>query len=113
MATLLLLSTLFLQAAHAYELIFYSGSGCRGQDLGRIVTGTTGDECKRDYSGNAGSILVRSTGAVDNNFMVVLFSGDDCNPDGEVKHGDETDFCLEEPYAGFQVVDTSVVPDED
>lgn len=93
----------------AYDLVFYSGSGCRGQALGSILTGQTRDECKRDHGGNAGSVLVRSTGEVDNNYMVVLFGSDDCNPENEVKHGDETDFCLEAGYKGFQVWDMSDV----
>jgi hypothetical protein len=103
------ISSLFiLQVAQAYDLVFYTGSGCRGQRLGNIVLGPTrDDECKREYYGNAGSILVQSTGAVDDSFMVVLFNSSDCNPDNEVRHGDESDFCLEEPYAGWQVWDMS------
>ncbi|SPO02484.1 uncharacterized protein DNG_05157 [Cephalotrichum gorgonifer] len=108
---LLILCALFPQGIHSYELVFYSGSGCRGQALGTIITGQTRDECKRDYSGNAGSILVSSTGAVDDNYMVVLYGSDDCNLKNEVQHGDDTDFCLEEPYKGFQVVDTGMVED--
>jgi hypothetical protein len=99
---------LSLQAARAYDLIFYTGSGCRGGILGNIVLGPTKDDvCKREYYGNAGSILVKSTGAVDDNFMVALFSNSSCDPETEVQHGDESDFCLDKPYAGWQVWDMS------
>lgn len=107
--TLLLFSTLLPQLAHSYELVFYSGSGCRGQRLGKVLTGQTRDECKRDHSGNAGSVMVKSTGKVDDEYMVVLFDSDDCNPKGEVIHGDESDGCLDKSYSGYQVVDTSKV----
>ena len=107
--SLLFLSALLPHFANSYELVFYTGSGCRGQRLGNILTGQTRDECKRDYSGNAGSVMVKSTGEVDNEYMAVLFDSDDCNPEGEVIHGDETDGCLDKSYSGFQVVDTSGV----
>ena len=106
---LVFLSAFLPQLGHSYELVFYSGQGCRGQALGKILTGQTGDECKRDQSGNAGSILVKSTGKIDDNYMVALFDSDDCNPEHEVQHGDEIDGCLEKGYKGFQVVDMSLV----
>ncbi|KAF2180463.1 hypothetical protein K469DRAFT_592431, partial [Zopfia rhizophila CBS 207.26] len=37
------------------------------------------------------SILVSSTGAVDNGFTLVMFSSNDCNPDMEIAHGGDVD----------------------
>ncbi|PKS12652.1 hypothetical protein jhhlp_000860 [Lomentospora prolificans] len=90
--------------AAAYELIFYRGEGCRSENLGHWVGGPN-QGCRNDNMGVAQSVIVKSTGAVDDPHMITFFSSDDCDPRTEIQHGDEDSGCFTVNYGSYVIWD--------
>ncbi|KAG9235776.1 hypothetical protein BJ875DRAFT_398443 [Amylocarpus encephaloides] len=86
---LLTLLTFAVSQAASYKLSFYRGEGCRGEMLGEIVAGP-GVGCRKDNAGFAQSVIIESTGEVDDNFMFNFMTGADCNPDTAYAKSDGT-----------------------
>lgn len=95
-----------LSQVSAYKITFYASEGCRSGAPVSWVGGPN-EGCRQDYQDSYNSVLVKSTGDIDNNFMLVFFSSPDCNPDTEIWHGDEnTDSCVNVPsYQSFEIWD--------
>ncbi|KAI9674538.1 MAG: hypothetical protein M1817_001876 [Caeruleum heppii] len=64
----------------SFKLDFYQGGKCRSANIGESVIGPDAG-CQTQWAGTAASVMVESTGPIDDPFYVVLFSSDDCNPD--------------------------------
>ncbi|EGD99374.1 hypothetical protein TESG_06728 [Trichophyton tonsurans CBS 112818] len=79
------------------------GEHCRSEQLGVQVAGP-GQECSTVSAGTAKSVIVKSTGKVDDNFYAVFFSSDDCDPNTVILHTD-SDKCQNVEYKSFKVWD--------
>ncbi|EZF35216.1 hypothetical protein H101_01234 [Trichophyton interdigitale H6] len=86
-----------------FEFRFYRGEHCRSEQLGVQVAGP-GQECSTVSAGTAKSVIVKSTGKVDDNFYAVFFSSDDCDPNTVILHTD-SDKCQNVEYKSFKVWD--------
>ncbi|KDB28019.1 hypothetical protein H109_00164 [Trichophyton interdigitale MR816] len=85
-----------------FEFRFYRGEHCRSEQLGVQVAGP-GQECSTVSAGTAKSVIVKSTGKVDDNFYAVFFSSDDCDPNTVILHTD-SDKCQNVEYKSFKVM---------
>ncbi|KAM5438231.1 hypothetical protein MferCBS31731_005092 [Microsporum ferrugineum] len=86
-----------------FEFRFYRGKDCRSEPLGFEVAGP-GQDCSTVSAGTAQSVIVKSTGKVDDNLYAVFFSSDDCDPNSIVLHTDN-DECQNVQYKFFKVWD--------
>ncbi|KAI1417119.1 hypothetical protein F5Y13DRAFT_153703 [Hypoxylon sp. FL1857] len=103
--------SLAVSVSHAYDFGLYRDQGCRGEGLGHVVAGPN-QGCMTHGVGTAQSFTIKSTGPVDNPFMVVMYSSGDCNPDTIIGHSDGTESkCLSvtngQNYGSFEVWDLS------
>ncbi|RYP59115.1 hypothetical protein DL770_010278 [Monosporascus sp. CRB-9-2] len=101
------LLSLAVSSVYGYDFGFWGNVGCRSDSLGHVVAGPD-QGCMTHYTGDSNSFTIRSTGPVDDPFMVVMFSSSDCNPDTIIGHSDGTDStCLSAPsgtnYGSFEV----------
>ncbi|KAF4983552.1 hypothetical protein FZEAL_1087 [Fusarium zealandicum] len=94
-ANTLAILALALTGVNAYKFHYYASQQCTSQKLLEDVLGPDqGCQTLDSARANAGSLIIESTGPVDDPFMVVLFDSIDCNPDTIVGHGDENGGCL-------------------
>ena len=91
---LVVVASLLLGQAVAFKFTFYSGPQCRSSQTGASIDGPSGG-CK-PKPGNSQSAIIKSTGAVDDDFSVTFFASNNCDPGTEVwrsydiMSGDET-----------------------
>ncbi|KXJ91838.1 hypothetical protein Micbo1qcDRAFT_174860 [Microdochium bolleyi] len=106
--TLALIFSVALSQVAAYDITFWANKGCRSGAPVHWMGGPN-QGCRQDWLGTYASAMVKSTGSVDDNFMLVFFSSPDCNPDTIIWNGDEnTGGCIEVNNAkSFEVWDLS------
>jgi hypothetical protein len=102
-----ILTSAMLLTTNAFQVTFYTGSGCRS---GSPVTLMQRPEqgCQTNYAGSSKSQILKGDGS-DKSFYMVYFSTDDCDPDHIIKKEDLGDNysnkCVDTSggYKSFQV----------
>ncbi len=108
-SVLLALTTFTIPFANGFKLTAYNGEQCRSARL-NDWTGGPNEGCQDPINyGVAQSVVISSTGPVDDNFYTVFFSSDDCDPDTEVNNGQGhfDDGCFTGEYKSFAVWDVT------
>ncbi|KAL9622805.1 MAG: hypothetical protein Q9160_002924 [Pyrenula sp. 1 TL-2023] len=105
--------------AFAFEVVLYehvASAPSPGEDA-MCTGGTIGahyiigpDQGCQVPSATPYGALVKSTGAVDDNFYTVFFSGSDCNPDDAITHDDDGCVDVTDGFKSFQVWDMDPPP---
>lgn len=109
LTSLLPFLALTLPVSLAFELSAYTGIECRSASLEEWIGGED-QGCQEPISwGTAQSVVIESTGAVDNSSYAVFFSSDDCDPDTEVNDGKGhfDDGCYTGEYKSFAIWDVN------
>ena len=93
LASLALLST----TTSAFEIYPYRGAGCRSEALGgNKVDASKGCIKGSDAAAGTGlSAVIKTSDTSDANAFVVFFGSDDCDPDTEIDHVDESTKCFD------------------
>lgn len=105
LAYIAIFASVFLPV-QAFNIRFYQGKSCRNFSLGNWIGGPD-QGCQTEFSGNSQSVIVKSTGPVDDPFYVVFFSSKDCNPSTRILHTDQ-DKCKDVQFGSYEVWNVDV-----
>ncbi|KAL9129285.1 MAG: hypothetical protein Q9217_002232 [Psora testacea] len=97
----------YIRFGNAFKLTPYNSETCNSRSLGSWVGGPdqgciTGTDAA---AGVGASVIIETTGAVDDNFYAVFFDSDDCNPETEMPEGHKDAGCFSGNYGSYAVWD--------